>query len=452
VSTAASAHGSIEAALSLSTPSRLSVGGLVLAAALPFLFLHDKYQPFTIGSGRVEVRPADLAMVAVAVFTVRSFRWSRLRGGLVVWAPLVAFLVYSGLACFYPLLREPGYDWATYLITAVKFAEYAVLAPAVVLLVRGRRDLDVLLGALVLWSTAMTTVGVLQFLGLVDELEGRRPGQREPSYVGIHDFAALSTAALVVGIVAIAFGTEDRRERAFGLVASVSGAIGLILSGSVAAAGGLAVVAVAVLVLAGRAGLLTGRRVAGVAAITAVSCLGVLVLRGSDLDQFARFLGIRQPERSTVTQVQSYSQRTLLIYIGGRIWLDHPIFGAGYQASAKDPKVFEPYLPDAHRKFPDTAAEAFPSAAQPWGVQSFYVQALADLGVVGLVLWLAIFAAALWVALRARASAAGAVAIGWLLVAAAVWTARGILAGLPLDALTWLAVGLVVWAAEDARG
>jgi O-antigen ligase len=417
----------------------------VLAGALPFLFLHDAYQPFTIGSGRVQVRPPDLAMVVVAVATLAAFRWTRLRGGLLVWVPVAAFLALSAAACFYPLLRDAGYDWSTYLVTAVKFAEYAVLAPAVVLLLRRRADLHVLLWALVLWGAAMTTVGVLQFLGLVDEFEGRRPGQREPAYVGIHDFAALSTAALVVGLAAVAFGTAGRRERALAIVANLAGAIGLILSGSVAAAGGIAVAAVAVLLLARRADALTARRAATVAGVTAAACLGVLLLRGSDLDQFARFLGIRPRQTSTVTQVQSYSQRTVLLYIGGRIWLDHPLLGAGYQASAKEPNVFEPYLADAHRKFPGTAAEAFPSAAHPWGVQNFYVQALADLGAVGLALWLAIFAAAGWLAWRAGS----AIALGWLLVAAAIWTARGILAGLPLDALTWLAVGLAVRGERD---
>jgi O-antigen ligase len=423
---------------------RLPVGGLVLAAALPFLFLHDTYQPFTIGSGRVQVRPPDLAMVVVAVAALAAFRWTRLRQGRAVWIPLAGFLALSVAACFYPLARDSGYDWPTYLTTAVKFAEYAVLAPAVVLLVRRRADFHALAVALVLWSVAMTGVGVLQFLGLVDELEGRRPGQREPSYVGIHDFAALSAAALVVGLAALAFGTAGRRARAVAIAAGVSGAVGLILSGSVAAAGGVAVAAAAVLLLARRAQVLTGRRAAVVAATTVVACLGVLVLRGSDLDQFARFLGIKPREQATVTQVQSYSQRTLLLYIGGRIWLDHPVLGAGYQASAKEPAVFEPYLADARRTFPNTAAEAFPSAAHPWGVQNFYVQALADLGVVGLVLWLAVFAAALWLALRAALAPAGAVAAGCLLVAAAIWTARGILAGVPLDALTWLAVGLAV--------
>ena len=95
----------------------------------------------------------------------------------------------------------------------------------------------------------MTIVGVLQFLGLVNEFEGRRPGQREPSYVGIHDFAALSCAALVLGLVAIAFGTRGRWRQVLAGVATVAGAVGLVLSGSVAAAGGLAVAAAATVAL-----------------------------------------------------------------------------------------------------------------------------------------------------------------------------------------------------------
>ena len=53
------------------------------------------------------------------------------------------------------------------------------------------------------WSVAATGWGLLQFLGVVSEFEGKRPGQREPSFVGIHDFAALSGAALVVGAVGV---------------------------------------------------------------------------------------------------------------------------------------------------------------------------------------------------------------------------------------------------------
>ena len=59
----------------------------------------------------------------------------------------------------------------------------------------------------------------LQFLGLVDEFEGRRPGQREPSFLGVHDFAALSAAALGLALLAIAFGTRGRWLRGLAVTA-----------------------------------------------------------------------------------------------------------------------------------------------------------------------------------------------------------------------------------------
>ena len=78
---------------------------------------------------------------------------------------------------------------------------------------------------------------------------------------------------------------------------------------------------------------------------------GSLVLRGGDIADFIGFLG-SQDTRST--QVETYSQRTVLIYIGVRIFRDHPLTGVGWQGSEL-PSSFEPYLGDARRRFPDVA-------------------------------------------------------------------------------------------------
>jgi O-antigen ligase len=75
-------------------------------------------------------------------------------------------------------------------------------------------------------------------------------------------------------------------------------------------------------------------------------------------------------------------------------------------------------------------------------VQNLYVQTLADLGVVGLALLLALFGAAIWLAVRAR-NGAGIVAASWVVLLLGLWLAQGLVAGVPLDALTWLAFGLV---------
>ena len=100
-----------------------------------------------------------------------------------------------------------------------------------------------------------------------------------------------------------------------------------------------------------------------------------------------RFLGVRGDEPPQ--GVETYSQRTVLAYIGLRIWEDNPIAGVGWQRSARA-DVFEPYLEDAHERFPDVVELAFPAPEREWGVQNLYIQMLADAGIVGLLLLLAV--------------------------------------------------------------
>ena len=65
---------------------------------------------------------------------------------------------------------------------------------------------------------------------------------------------------------------------------------------------------------------------------------------------------------------------------------------------------------------------------------------------VGLVLWLAPFALALVLALRANAPPGG-VAAFTILAAMGIWGGQGLVAGIPLDAATWLGLGLGATAA-----
>ena len=111
-----------------------------------------------------------------------------------------------------------------------------------------------------------------------------------------------------------------------------------------------------------------------------------------------------------------------------------------------DPANFERYLPAAHRRFPNEAPLAFPARSpdRHYGVQNVWVQALADLGVVGLGLWVAVFAVAAWRSARAAVRVGSATALLGLLWTALLiwlWTAQGYIAGIPIDALTWLAFG-----------
>jgi hypothetical protein len=202
---------------------------------------------------------------------------------------------------------------------------------------------------------------------------------------------------------------------------------------------GLVLAAIVVLVVGRRAGTLTRRRTGAIVAIVAVVAVGTLALRSYDLTNFFSFLGIKQTATSTAQDVQTSSQRAMLAYIGLRIWEDHPLGGVGFDRSGNR---YQPYLADAKRKFSDQPPQAYPSPAHPWGVQNFWVQLLADTGIVGLALGVATFVSGLGTALRARSVFFGLVAAGWILVAAGTWNAVGIVAGIPLQAVTWLGFGL----------
>jgi O-antigen ligase len=170
-------------------------------------------------------------------------------------------------------------------------------------------------------------------------------------------------------------------------------------------------------------------------------------MRGGDVENFAHFVGIGH-KHANARDVESSVHRSLLAYIGVRIFADHPIVGVGWQGS-EEYDNYAPYLVDAHRRFPGENPRAFPSPQHAWGVQNAYLQTLTDMGVVGFAFLVALFVSGLVVGVRAARRAPPELALPalagvlWLLVAAGVWNGLGLVAGIPLDALTWLSFGLI---------
>ena len=431
---------------SWSRTGNISFGAVVLAAALPLIFLHSRYQPdlgLDVGGTHVSITLSDLAMLAVAlaaITTARSVGLASLRRGRPVWFAAAALLVLVLVSISYPLLRDQPYDWHARLVSALKFCEYAVLAPAVALLVPRLKSASIPLRALVAWGVVATAWGVLQYVGLVHQFLGHRPAEREPSFLGYHDFAALSGALLVLGFVAAALQDDDLLDRRWAAAAVAAGGLGIVTSGAMTAVIGIWLALAAVGHVAHRRRLLARRTAALLVAVALLVTLGTAAMRGSALRDFASFLGLtRNP---TPGAVESYSQRTVLGYIGLRIFLTEPVTGVGYQGSS-DEFAYGPQLAAAQHRFPDQPRDAFPSPAHPWGVQNFYLQTLADLGIVGLAVLGLLFGAALFVGMRGgTTSSLALVGIAWLLVAAGVWNGLGIVPGIPLAALTWLGFGL----------
>jgi O-antigen ligase len=425
----------------------------ILALGLPVVFLHRAYQPthaLTLGSTTVTVALSDLAALAiVAAAAAVGFRdgFAPLARGRWLWLAALALLAWTGVALLYGDARDPAYPLGKHLVTALKEVEYFLLAPAAVLLVRSRRDLGAVLVGLLGWSLVMSAVGLLQFLGVLNEFEGKRPGQREPSYLGIQDFSALSAAALSFALLVIALGERERLLRRLGWAVGIGGGLGVALAGSLAGVIGVVLAAAAAaLVARSRVGI-TRRRLLALAVVVVAVGAGATALRSAALNDFLRFLHLERSHGRLANA--SYPQRTVLAYIGLRIFLDHPLIGVGWQESEAH-RSYAPYLADARKRFPNVAPLYFPSPQHPWGIQTAYLQVAAEMGIVGLAALLALALAALRLGVLAalRAPPALAVAAGlplsWLLVAAGVWSAQGVVPGLPLDALTWLAAGLAV--------
>jgi hypothetical protein len=409
---------------------------------LPIVLVHIDYQPgfhVSAGSTRVHVVLSDLAVLAcVAAALALATRQGTVPvgPGRPAWIAIALLLALVVAACFYPLIGSDPYPWRTHLVTAAKYVEYALLAPAVLLLLRRREDLALLVATLVGTSVVASSLAVAQFLGW--RIVGGWPaGYRQPAFLGHHDFAALSGVALAIGLAAIAL--PRRVPGRLAGVAGVAGAVGLFLSGSLAGAIGL----VAAAVLAAFVARAEARRAGAILGIALAVFGGVVLFRGGDVKSLLHLIGIgKKDERN---QVETYVQRTMLAYLGWRVFLDQPVAGAGWQAS-NDEYVYGPFLPVLHRKFPDTPEQGFPSPAHPYGIQNAYVQAIADLGVVGLVLFLGALLTPLWLAgrrlVRGPPDATTLLAAMALLVSMGVLTALGLVAGIPTDALLWLAAGL----------
>jgi len=418
----------------------------VLAAALPILFLHVRYQPgFTVsaGSTSVHVVLSDLAVLAVAAVAAWEYTRTRpsLGAGKWVWWASAAFLLWNFAAVIYPRWLDESYDSHTHLVTAGKFAEYALLAPAVVVLVRRRTDLDLLLAVLAAWSVAASAVAVAQFFGW-HILAGWPTGWRQPSFLGHHDLAGLSGTAGCVAMLWLVFPRPGWGR--FAAIAAVSGVVGLILSGSTAGAIGFALAALAACLFGRYRARVSRRHLVAIVALPLIVVAGLVPLRSGDVGHLLRYFGIGPKEKQS--NVETLVQRTLLIYIGWKEFLHRPITGSGFQSSLEE-SVYAPYLPEARVKFPNSPPRAFPSPAHPWGVQNLYVQALAETGVIGFLLLIGVFASGLWASGLAALRGPPEVpllAFLWLLLVIGVWNALGTIAGIPMDALTWLALGLAV--------
>ena len=417
-----------------------SLGAALLALTLPPLFTHISHQPkFDVGAATIQL--ADVMVLVAGVYALVAYRrdLARLRPARALWIAIAALFVWILVATLYGKHHWDGYRLGKHLLSAAKWEEYALLALVPALVLRARRDERIVFGTLAAWTALAALVGVTQFFG-AGWFDAWGAGSRQPSFVGTHDLAAVGGAALLAGMVAVTLDASFFPSRRWAWACFAVGLVAFVLGGASAGIVGLVPAGLALLVVT------RGRHVVLVGAAVAVASVAVLAIRSKDVGDFARFLGLRKQEAPK--GVQSYAQRTMLAYLGVRVWLDDPVLGVGWHGTDEFHNL-RPQMDEVRERYPNQVPQSYPSPAHPYGVQTLYLEALADLGVIGFLLLGAFFGIALWVAWRGPPPLA-TVGLTWILLVIGLWTAEGFTSGIPLDGVTWLGVGFAVAAAAEA--
>jgi len=398
---------------------------LVVAAGLSFVRARD--QPSVdvgLAGTTLSIVPGDVALVALGIVALV----------VLTREPIGARAVVIAAAAFCALVLVTGAaNGATAFVSAGKFVELAALGLGALALVRTRGRLEALVEFLIAFTAVADVYALVEFI--------RAGGGRQPSFLGEHDFAALATMPLVYGLVLLFEQRTHIGRRA--AAAIVTGAVGVALGAALASLLGLYVGAFVLLVLTLRHRALRARpgltSVAVVAAVTTVT----LLLRSGDLGFVQQWFG--KPAERPGQYAASWSQRIVYSYIGGRIFLDHPLLGTGWYGELP-PSEFTRYLPDARRRFPDQPAHYFPPPDRRFIPQQAYDEVLYELGLVGAALLIALAATLVArcvnAARRARDRLRYLPSV-WLAAAGGALAGSGLFGGSALAAVAWLTAGLV---------
>ena len=436
--------------------SAVDVPLIVLATATVVSLIRSIDQPsFSVELAGTEVSfvLADAALAVLAGFCVHRLLVDRFRLPQPARAVTVAAAAFSVW-----LVLSSAANGAEAMTAAVKLLEYGVLALGFVLFVRRPLQLWLLLGVLVAFTVVAVGYGLLAFFD-APFVDARFPARRQPSFLGEHDLAALSTMTLAVGLAALF--TPAHRLGRMPLVAGIAGAIGVVLGAALAGLLGLYLTAAVIVAAAITRGAATRRAVGLTAAATVAITIGVLTLRSGDLGAFLRSVGIGERRDDSFGNAASWNERLIDAYVGGRVFLDNPITGTGWHGLLP-PDEYVRFLDDARERFPDAPASYFPSV-DGFIPQQTYDQVLYELGIVGALLFLALAFFVVRAAVRVVRTwprddpddLAAYLPAAWVGALAGGLAGAALFGGVPLAAIFWLTIGIAAVApvlAATVRG
>lgn len=414
---------------------------LVLSAAVVLSLVRSVSLPSTnvaVGGADVSLTPADIAFAGLAVVCVLQLLG---RGSLPRPARAVAYAAAAFSAWLLISSAVSGFDA---FVGAAKLLEYGLVGLGVVLVVRRRTQLWLLVWLLVALTVSASAYALLGFFDLAPVIGNA--GKRQPSFLGEHDYAALSTLALTAALASLY--APRRRAGRWALPAAVAGAVGVVLGSALAGLLGLYLAIAAIVGLAAAHRMVTRRAVALTALVALLVTGGVLGMRSGDLGSILRYVGIQSHEEEAGAYAASWSQRAIYVYVGGRMFLSNPVAGVGWYGTIPSSE-YERYLPDAYERFPGQPRSYFPPPDGRFVPQQTYDQVLYELGAVGALLFLLLGGATVRTAVGVGRSWPGDDADATLAYVPAAWTAAlagglagsALFGGIPFAAVFWLTLG-----------
>jgi hypothetical protein len=381
-----------------------------------------------MGGTEFSIGPADVALATTAMLAALRLHARRLVPSpwlFTATAALVLLVVASAVP-----------NGAGAVAAGGKLVSLAALTLGAAAFLDTRERLEALLLVLVGFCALATAWAAIGFV-----VDG---GGRQASFMGEHDLAALATMAVVVGLAFLY--THELHPPRVALIAISTGMIGIVLGASLASLLGLYLAGLALMALAAARASLSRRAVLATLAVCAVVTAGTLGLRTGELGFVQAWFG--PPADTPGEYAASWSQRLIFAYIGGRVFLDHPVMGTGWEGELR-PSDYAEYLPAARERFADQPPHYFPRETGTFIPQQAYDQVLFQLGLLGAAVFLvlaaltvrrALVAARSWS--RGRFDQQAYVPAGWVGSTGGALAGAALFGGSPLAALFWLTIGV----------
>jgi O-Antigen ligase len=410
----------------------------LFAAATALGLLRAVNQPsvtLTAHGNSVSLVPADAGFFGLAVVLlvlVRRPLSEGLRRNPVLAGAMTLFALW--------LLATAARNGLAPLTSGVKVVEPAAVGLGAIALLDSEDRLAALVELILGVTIVADVVGLYEYL--------RHGGGRVNSFLGTHDFSALATLPLLVVLAGLfAPGRWSRRTM---WIAGAAAWLGLALTAALASLVSLVLGVAVLFVLAWRHRRLALRPVVLTLVIVATVVASTLSLRHNDIGFIYKWFGKKETSRGQFES--SWSQRLIYTYVGGRIFIDHPLTGTGWWGDPP-PSTFARYVPDARRRFSDNPPRYFPPTNKPFIPQQTYDQVLYELGLIGAVSLLTAFVAAARTAIATPLRAAKETALDyvpalWFAAMVGALAGEGLFGGIPLTTLLWLTLGVTAYRSQ----